>query len=213
MTRSTTQIRLTTAFLLGGLLLFSSCKKNNDADADVVPVFPDRPEVRFESNQSGQNSDESESENSANRSASSNSEIEVDQTGSIIESGTVPEEAQSAETIPELPNITFALNSDQLSEDMKALLQRHIDFLQDNQSYYVVLRGHTDEQGTDEYNYSLGQRRATTIRDFLVENGIQIIRLSTLSYGEDYPLIESNDEESYAQNRRVEFLVYEVTNP
>lgn len=213
MTRSTTQIRLTTAFLLGGLLLFSSCKKNNDADADVVPVFPDRPEVRFESNQAGQSTAEAGSENSVNQSSTSGSEVELDQTGSIRESGTVPPEAQSAETIPELPNITFDLNSDQLSEDMKALLQRHIDFLQDNQTYYVVLRGHTDEQGTDEYNYSLGQRRATTIRDYLVENGIQIIRLSTLSYGEDYPLLESTDEESYAQNRRVEFLVYEVMDP
>jgi TolA-binding protein len=76
----------------------------------------------------------------------------------------------------------------------------------------TVRRGHTDERGTREYNLALGERRANSVRDYMVLNGIANSRIEAISYGED-PVAFGSDEASWAQNRRVELVVVSgITN-
>lgn len=112
------------------------------------------------------------------------------------------------EPIPELQNVHFALDSDELEEAALATLTKNNDYLASNQSLGVVLRGHCDDTGTSEYNTALGERRASNVREWLIKKGISADRMQTISFGEDMPLVEGTDEAARAQNRRVEFFVY-----
>jgi len=71
----------------------------------------------------------------------------------------------------------------------------------------VQLVGHADERGSTLYNLSLGQRRAESVRQYLVNMGISSARLATLSYGEERPEQGGQSESAWATNRRVEFVV------
>ncbi len=68
----------------------------------------------------------------------------------------------------------------------------------------VVLEGHTDERGTREYNMALGERRADAVKRYLVLQGVSPAQLELVSYGEERPVVNGHDEQSWAQNRRVE---------
>lgn len=118
-----------------------------------------------------------------------------------------PELLSKAESNAALAAILFEYDSAVLTDEMKTLLQAHLAFLDANPNLLCLLEGHTDEQGTAEYNYSLGDQRSQTVRAYLVENGIDAARLFTVSYGEDRPVKEGSGEESFAENRRVDFLV------
>jgi len=74
--------------------------------------------------------------------------------------------------------------------------------------FYLLVEGHCDERGTEQYNLTLGQRRAQAVRDALMQFGINPERVQTISFGEKVPVIESDDEVSYRENRRGEFVVY-----
>jgi peptidoglycan-associated lipoprotein len=73
-----------------------------------------------------------------------------------------------------------------------------------NSSRRVRLEGHADERGTREYNLALGERRANSIRDYLVVNGASLSQIETVSYGEERPADTGQTEASYRLNRRVE---------
>ena len=68
----------------------------------------------------------------------------------------------------------------------------------------VVLEGHADERGTREYNMALGERRAKAVQRYLVLQGVSPAQLEVVSYGEERPVATGSDEQSWAQNRRVE---------
>jgi len=76
-----------------------------------------------------------------------------------------------------------------------------------NPSVVLTIEGHTDERGTREYNLGLGERRASTVRDYLMALGIQGTRVSTISYGEERPAVLGSNEDAWAQNRRAVFVV------
>ncbi len=71
----------------------------------------------------------------------------------------------------------------------------------------VKVEGHCDERGTEEYNRSLGERRALAVREALIAAGIAPDRVDTISFGEDKPLVQGHDEAAYKQNRRGEFIL------
>lgn len=112
--------------------------------------------------------------------------------------------------VPELETIHFAYDSDELRPESIEALQAHVEFLRRNPGLSVLLRGHTDERGTEEYNLALGSRRALSVRDHLVSQGIESERLHTISLGIYEPIALGQDEEAHAQNRRVEFLVFDT---
>ena len=84
----------------------------------------------------------------------------------------------------------------------KGLIDEYLPFIEE--AKIVRLEGHCDERGTREYNLALGQRRAETVSDYFILNGISKNRISVKSYGEERPLALGQDDESYSKNRRVE---------
>lgn len=79
------------------------------------------------------------------------------------------------------------------------------DYLQNAPGNDLVIEGHCDERGTEEYNRALGERRAQAVREFLSNLGISPARIRTMSYGEDDPAVEGTTEAAYAKNRRAVF--------
>jgi len=100
----------------------------------------------------------------------------------------------------------FAFDSSNLTPEAIASLNAHIAALKNTNSN-VRLEGHTDERGTREYNLALGERRANSVRDYMVLNGIASYRIETISYGEERPIAYGSGEANWAQNRRVELVV------
>ncbi len=103
--------------------------------------------------------------------------------------------------------VYFAYNQSFIGETERKKIEVLSDYLVRNPNYQVVVEGHCDERGSDEYNRSLGERRALAVRDYLVSLGVDAQRIQTISYGEERPVGSTNNEESYALNRRAEFVV------
>ena len=103
-------------------------------------------------------------------------------------------------------NATVYFDFDKTNLTSKSLqtLKSVVDALNDNSQLNIVLSGHADERGTREYNLALGQRRADTISQYLILNGVESNRITTKSYGEERPIANGQDEASYAKNRRVQ---------
>jgi peptidoglycan-associated lipoprotein len=104
-------------------------------------------------------------------------------------------------------NIHFAFDSSALSERAREILESKADYLRSNPGITVTVEGHCDDRGTDAYNIALGERRAESVRIFLVGLGIGTNRLDTVSYGEERPIAMGHDEASWAENRRAQFVV------
>lgn len=90
-----------------------------------------------------------------------------------------------------------------LNSDARGALRLHAQSLKAN-PINIRLEGHTDERGTREYNMALGERRANSVRDFLVQEGVNNAQIEVISYGEESPAAFGSSEESYGLNRRVE---------
>ena len=101
--------------------------------------------------------------------------------------------------------IHFDYDKDVLREDARTVLDAKAAVLEANPAVTLVITGHTDEQGTAEYNLALGQRRAAQVKRYLVSKGVQEGRLSVQSLGDSQPLATGTDASSYEQNRRAEF--------
>lgn len=104
-------------------------------------------------------------------------------------------------------NIHFDFDKSTLTAKAQELLRLKARWLRNNPDVSVVIEGHCDERGTAEYNLALGDRRAKSAMDFLVDMGVAPSRLSTISYGEEDPLVQGHNEAAWAQNRRAEFTI------
>ena len=107
--------------------------------------------------------------------------------------------------------VFFDYNSSQLSEESVDLLRGHGEYLSRFNDVRVRVEGHTDERGSREYNIALGDNRAQSVARILQLQGVDAGQFSTLSYGEEVPLDESQSERAWRRNRRVE-VVYEGNN-
>lgn len=116
-------------------------------------------------------------------------------------------EAQANEAQAALLNKTvfyFGFDQSTLEEDSKDTLKAHAAYLAANGAARVVLEGHADERGTVEYNLALGERRAVTVRRFLMANGANANQLQVVSFGEERPAAIGHTASDWAKNRRVE---------
>jgi peptidoglycan-associated lipoprotein len=91
-------------------------------------------------------------------------------------------------------------------EDAKTL-DANATWLKSNGDNLVLIEGHCDERGTNEYNLALGERRAKSTMNYLVSQGIQANRITIISYGEERPVCTEKTEACWAKNRRANFLV------
>lgn len=103
--------------------------------------------------------------------------------------------------------IHFDFDKFDLKPEARSVLQAKAQVLKQYTNLKVVVEGHCDERGTEEYNLALGEKRAKSAYEFLVLMGVQGSRLSTVSYGKSKPLDPAKNEAAYAKNRRCEFKV------
>lgn len=97
--------------------------------------------------------------------------------------------------------VFFDFDRHDLRPEGQAALRRQAALLRANPGLAITISGHCDERGTREYNLALGERRATSARNFLVEAGVDAARISTRSYGKDRPIVLGHTEAAWAQNR------------
>ena len=128
------------------------------------------------------------------------------------------EEGTITETSPEIASITpgsqedlivnvgdrvfFNYDSSDLDSDAQELLQDQVAWLKQYSDVSVIVEGHCDERGTREYNLALGEKRAQSVKNYLISLGISSDRISTISYGKERPAVVGSNDGAWAQNRR-----------
>ena len=111
-----------------------------------------------------------------------------------------------------LNNIFFDFDKTTLKTASYTELNTVLDFLETNPNVYVEIAGHTDNKGSHEYNESLSQGRAQAVVDYLIDQGIEDLRLVAKGYGETAPIASNASDEGRAINRRVEFTVLSIND-
>ena len=104
-------------------------------------------------------------------------------------------------------NIYFDFDKSILKPESQEILRQKADYMSKYPDVKVIIEGHCDERGTNEYNLALGDRRANSAKVFLVNLGIAEQRLTTISYGEERPADTGRNEAAWAQNRRAQFVI------
>lgn len=104
-------------------------------------------------------------------------------------------------------DIHFEFDKSRLLPEAQDILRDKAKWLMANPSATVIIEGHCDERGTNEYNMALGDRRATSAKSFLVDIGVAAQRMTTISYGEEKPLDLGHNEDAWAKNRRAHFVL------
>ena len=103
--------------------------------------------------------------------------------------------------------VFFPYDSNHIIPSERSKVEQVADYLRRNGNAKVIVEGHCDERGSRDYNLALGERRALSVRDYLMSLGIDGGRIQTNSYGEEKPLVLGQSEAAYAKNRRA-VLVY-----
>ena len=106
-----------------------------------------------------------------------------------------------------ISTVNFDYNSDKIKKEAFPDLDAVVILLQQAPLTKAVVEGHTDNIGSDEYNLDLSSRRANSVRDYFVQKGISLSRLSSCGYGKSMPVSNNETEEGRAKNRRVEILI------
>ncbi len=102
-------------------------------------------------------------------------------------------------------DIFFDFDSSTLSAVAESILRAKAEWMRRNPSLTIVIEGHCDNRGTTEYNLALGERRAESVKGFLIDLGLADTRIRTISYGEERPLARGDNEDAWAKNRRAHF--------
>ncbi len=110
-------------------------------------------------------------------------------------------------TVDKLNAVYFDFDKYDLKPEARETLKKNADWLAKNKDKKVVVEGHCDERGTNEYNMALGQRRADSAAKYLKSLGVGAGRVSTISYGEDRPVCKESNEACWSKNRRAEFVI------
>jgi peptidoglycan-associated lipoprotein len=122
-----------------------------------------------------------------------------------------PEAAKPSldQRLAEVQDVYYDYDKSEVREDARAILQKDADLikaiLSDFPSAVITLEGHCDERGSAEYNLGLGDRRATSAKEFLAQVGLPADRLKTISYGKERPSCTESNEACWAKNRRAHF--------
>ena len=104
-------------------------------------------------------------------------------------------------------DVYFDFDRSELTEKAKELLAQVGELLLKEQRFTITIEGHTDARGTEDYNFTLGAKRAMKVKEFLAAYGIENSRMESVSYGKEAPKAQGETEEAYSQNRRANFRV------
>lgn len=122
-------------------------------------------------------------------------------------SSDINEVNRSAQSRGWIRDVFFQYDASSLSTDAQDALATTASWLKSHPQYNVLIEGHTDERGTEQYNLALGDRRANTAKDYLSTLGVDSGRLRTVSYGEERPFNQGSGETAWAENRRAHFVL------
>jgi peptidoglycan-associated lipoprotein len=103
--------------------------------------------------------------------------------------------------------IHFDFDKYNLKPEAMMILDEKATYLRDHPEVRVLIEGHCDDRGTNEYNLALGDRRANSAKNYLVRSGVMESRITTISYGEEQPLCTEQTESCWARNRRDAFQI------
>ena len=127
----------------------------------------------------------------------------------VVEAARPPAPPKDFADTANLQDIHFDFDKATIRPDAARLLDANAGWLRSNGNMLVLVEGHCDERGTNEYNLVLGERRARATINYLIGQGIAQDRLSLVSYGEERPLCTEHNEACWAKNRRAHFRVKE----
>jgi len=103
--------------------------------------------------------------------------------------------------------VFFALDATDLTTEARGSLAKDVDWMKKWTSTKVMVEGHADSRGTNEYNLALGERRAEAVRNYIVSLGVPVDRMTIVSKGEEQPFCSEETEACWQQNRRGHFIV------
>ena len=109
--------------------------------------------------------------------------------------------------VRDLADIHFDFDRYDIRAEHATILDANAAWLKANTNSLVLIEGHCDTRGTNEYNVALGDRRAKATMNYLVSHGVKSTRISIISYGEERPSCATHDEACWAKNRRAHFLL------
>lgn len=131
-----------------------------------------------------------------------------DMTGSRIVSEEKSVDLESMARVPSPVNdIHFDFDSSSIRPDAREILRENADYFMNHRISSIIIEGHCDEKGTNEYNMALGERRAQETKKYLVNLGVKESLMQTVSFGEENPLDPASNEDAWAKNRRAHFVV------
>ncbi len=133
------------------------------------------------------------------------SPVDSAHTASSSTSSTVPSAVQAMAA--NFARVYFDFDASTLGPEAKQALAANAEIMKANPTIKVEIQGHADERGTTDYNIALGERRARAIREVMTANGVSPGRVTTVSYGEEVPLVAGHSEVAWSKNRRGEFRV------
>jgi peptidoglycan-associated lipoprotein len=110
-------------------------------------------------------------------------------------------------SVADLHDVHFDFDKYDIKPEGARLLDANAEWLKANPTHELLIEGHCDERGTNEYNLALGERRAKSAMNYLISQGVQSSRMTIISYGEERPVCIDKSEPCWAQNRRAHFLV------
>ena len=105
-----------------------------------------------------------------------------------------------------LATINFEYDQARLTDSARTKLKQNADWIKKNSQYTIQIEGHTDSRGSVEYNLSLGERRAKSVKSYLEGLGVEGKRMTIISYGEEKPVDSADNEAAWAKNRRANFV-------
>jgi peptidoglycan-associated lipoprotein len=119
----------------------------------------------------------------------------------------IEEANRKAQSMGWLQDAFFGYDEAGLSNEAQAALQASASWLKAHPEYRLLIEGHCDERGTEQYNLALGDKRAQIAKDYLATLGVDAARIRTVSYGEERPFDQGHDESAWARNRRAHLVL------
>jgi len=119
-------------------------------------------------------------------------------------------EQRDFQAMAQLEPIHFDFDKSDIRPDAARILQTSANWFRSNPNFLILIEGHCDERGTNDYNLALGERRARSTMNYLVAQGVASSRMTVISYGEERPVCSEHNEACWWKNRRAAFLVKET---
>ncbi len=135
-------------------------------------------------------------------SGSTSTSSDVSSSAETTESASIEPGSQEDLIVNVGDRVFFDYDSSELDTDAQELLQDQVAWLKQYSDVSIIVEGHCDERGTREYNLALGEKRAQSVKNYIINLGISADRVSTISYGKERPAVVGSNDGAWAQNRR-----------